>query len=167
MAAASRDNLAFVQEGIRDRDRLIQQAARIVAEIDYEAFNFIRAELAVQIADRLFQTLGGLLVELRDADITDIVTCYARSDQKRAGPKDSSESGRLRSRLRRYRSTRRSTTPVRWWINVTSGAGCDFGRMAASAAFLTSSNRPPSLIKHWQMLNGVAENFQFPDAERI
>jgi len=92
---------------------------------------------------------------------------YARSDQKRARPKDSSESGGLRSRLRRYRSTRRSITPVRWWIYVTSGAGRDFGRMAASAAFLISSNRPPLLIKHWQMLNGVVENFQFSRRQNL
>ena len=57
---------------------------------------------------------------------------------------------------------RRRSCPA--WIYVTSGAGCDFGRMAASAAFLISSNRPPSLIKHWQMLNGVVENFQFSRA---
>src|SRR6476620_6981320 len=56
---------------------------------------------------------------------------------------------------------------LRWWIYVTSGAGCDFGRMAASAAFLISSNRPPLLIKHWQMLNGVAENFQFSRRQNL
>ena len=56
---------------------------------------------------------------------------------------------------------------LRRWIYVTSGAGCDFGRMAASAAFLISSNRPPLLIKHWQMLNGVAENFQFSRRQNL
>jgi hypothetical protein len=39
--------------------------------------------------------------------------------------------------------------------------------MAASAAFLISSNRPPSLIKHWQMLNGVVENFQFSRRQNL
>ena len=88
---------------------------------------------------------------------------YARSDQKRAGPKDSSESGGLRSRLRRYRSTRRSTTPVRWRLTLRALRR----GMAASAAFLISSNRPPSLIKHWQMLNGVVENFQFSRRQNL
>src|SRR4029077_20800918 len=78
IAAACRDNLALVQEGVRDRNRLIEQAARIIAQIDDEAFDLVGAELAGQIADRLFQGVGGLLAELRDADIADVVTLTMR-----------------------------------------------------------------------------------------
>ena len=73
ITAAGGDDLALVQERIRDRNRLIEQAARIVAQVDDEPFDLVGAELAGQIADRLFQAFGGLLVELRDADIADVV----------------------------------------------------------------------------------------------
>ena len=43
VAAASRDDLALVQEGVGDRDRLIEQAARIVAQVDDEALELVAA----------------------------------------------------------------------------------------------------------------------------
>ena len=75
---------------------------------------------------------------------------YARSDQKRARPKDSSESGGLRSRLKRYRSTRRSTTPAvvdlryeRGGLRLRENGG--FGRLSyfiepAAVAYQTLAN---------------------------
>ena len=53
-AAAGRDNLAPVQEGIGDRNRLIEQTARIVAQVDNEPFDLVGADLAGQIVDRPF-----------------------------------------------------------------------------------------------------------------
>src|SRR5262249_18285532 len=44
-AAAGGDDLALVQERIRNRNRLIEQAARIVAQIDDEPFDLVGAEL--------------------------------------------------------------------------------------------------------------------------
>ena len=73
ITAAGGDDLALIQERIRDRNRLIEQATRIVAEVDDETFELVRAELAGQIADRLFQPFGGLLAELRDADIANVI----------------------------------------------------------------------------------------------
>jgi len=35
IAAAGGDDLALVKERVRDRDRLIEQAARIVAQVDF------------------------------------------------------------------------------------------------------------------------------------
>ena len=63
----------------RDRDRLIEEATRIVAQVDHEAFDLIRAELASEVCDRLLQVVGGLLVELGDADVADIVTLGVRA----------------------------------------------------------------------------------------
>jgi hypothetical protein len=45
ITAAGGDDLALVQERIRDRNRLIEQAARIVAQVDDEPFDLIGAEL--------------------------------------------------------------------------------------------------------------------------
>ena len=60
ITAAGGDDLALVQECIRDRNRLIKEAARIVSQVDDEPFDLVGAELAGQIANRLFQTVGGL-----------------------------------------------------------------------------------------------------------
>jgi len=43
IAAARGDDFALVQERVRDRNRLIEQAARIVAQIDDEAFDLVGA----------------------------------------------------------------------------------------------------------------------------
>src|SRR5215204_7058843 len=73
VAAARRDDLAPLQERVRYRDRLIEQTARIVAQIDDEALQLVRRDLGLQIGDRLLQVLGGLLVDLGDADVADVV----------------------------------------------------------------------------------------------
>jgi hypothetical protein len=46
IAATCRNDLAPIEERVRDRDRLIQEAPRIVAQIDDEAFDLVDAELA-------------------------------------------------------------------------------------------------------------------------
>ena len=55
IAAAGRNDLALVQERIRDRNRLIEQAARIVAQIDDEPFDLVGAKLAGQIVIAFFR----------------------------------------------------------------------------------------------------------------
>ena len=72
IAAARQHDGALIEEGIRDGDRLVEQAARIVAEVDDIALE-IRTELLLQVLDRLLQIGGGLLVEGGDADIADVV----------------------------------------------------------------------------------------------
>ena len=84
VAAAGGDDFTLVQERIRHRDRLIEQAARIVAQIDHEALDLVSAELTGQIADRFLQTVGSLLVELRNADITDIIALVVRTHRLHA-----------------------------------------------------------------------------------
>src|SRR6516225_7375681 len=78
VAAARRHDLALLQERVGDRDRLIEQSARIVAQVDDEAPELV-AGLGGEIGDRLLQVLGGLLVELGDADKTDVVAFEART----------------------------------------------------------------------------------------
>src|SRR5262249_41965727 len=78
IAAARRHDLALLQERIGDRDRLIEQSARIVAQVDDKALELV-AGLGGEAGDRLFQALGGLLVELGDADKTDVVAFEART----------------------------------------------------------------------------------------
>ena len=41
VAAAGRDDLALLQERVRHRDRLIEQAARIVAQVDHVALELV------------------------------------------------------------------------------------------------------------------------------
>src|SRR6516165_10262921 len=66
VAAAGRDDLAAFEEGIGHRDRLVEQAARIVAQVDHVALYLVAAELVADVCDRLLQAIGGLLVELGD-----------------------------------------------------------------------------------------------------
>ncbi len=72
MAAAGRDDLALAQEIVRHGDRLIQQAARIVAQVEHDAGE-LGAGLAAQVLDGVLDAAVGLLVEAGDADIADIV----------------------------------------------------------------------------------------------
>src|SRR5262249_18906412 len=46
ITATGRDDLAPVEEPIRDRNRLIEQATRIVTQVDDEALDLVGAELA-------------------------------------------------------------------------------------------------------------------------
>src|SRR5262249_51685542 len=69
VAAAGRDDLAALEEGVRDCDRLVEQTARVVAQIDHIALELVGRDLRGEIADRLLQSVVGLLVELRDADV--------------------------------------------------------------------------------------------------
>ena len=41
VAAAGRDDLALLEEGVGHRDRLIEQAARIVAQVEHEALELV------------------------------------------------------------------------------------------------------------------------------
>src|SRR6266436_305179 len=60
-AAASRYDLACLEERIRHRDRLIEQPAGIVAQIDDKALEFV-VGLGREVSDRLFQAIRSLLV---------------------------------------------------------------------------------------------------------
>ena len=53
---------ALIEEGVGHRDRLIKQAARVVAKIDDVALE-LRTDLLLQVLDRLLQVGGGLFVE--------------------------------------------------------------------------------------------------------
>jgi hypothetical protein len=77
-AAAGRHDLALLQERIGDRYRLIEQSARIVAQVDNEALELV-AGLGGEVGDRFLEALGGLLVEGGDADKADGVAFEART----------------------------------------------------------------------------------------
>src|SRR5262249_39801324 len=77
-SAARRYDFALLQERGGDRDRLIEQSARIVAQVDDEALELV-ARLGGEVGDRFLEALGGLLVELGDADKTDVVAFEARA----------------------------------------------------------------------------------------
>ena len=51
-AAAGRDDLALVDEGVGHRHRLVEQAAGIVAQVEHDAGQLV-ADLALQLLDRL------------------------------------------------------------------------------------------------------------------
>src|SRR5262245_17963116 len=76
VAAAGRDDLALLEEGIRHRNGLVEQAARVVAQVDDEALQLV-ARLVHHLVDRAPHAFGGLFVELADADIGDVVAFHA------------------------------------------------------------------------------------------
>src|SRR6516165_9021581 len=78
VAAARRHDLTLLQERIGDGDRLIEQPTRIVAQVDDEALELV-AGLGGEVGDRLLQSLGGLLVELSDADKPDVIAFEMRA----------------------------------------------------------------------------------------
>ncbi len=84
IAAARRDDLAPLEERVGDRDRLVEQAARIVAQIDHVALELLVRDLVGDVADRLLEAVGGLLVELGDADDADVVALDARAHRAHA-----------------------------------------------------------------------------------
>ena len=71
MAAARRNDLAARQEDVGHVDRLVQQAARIAAQIQYHALNLL-PDLTPCFCQCLGQVRGGLPVEAHDADVRDI-----------------------------------------------------------------------------------------------
>src|SRR5713101_1884821 len=78
MTVERRYDLALLQERIGDRNRLVEQSARVVAQVDDEALELV-AGLGGEVGDRLLQVLGGLLVELGDADKADVVAFEMRA----------------------------------------------------------------------------------------
>src|SRR5262249_59151347 len=71
LAAARRDDLTRLQERVRYRDRLVEQAAWIVAQVDnvpFQAFAGLRRVLV----QRLLDLVRCLLVECRDPDVGDV-----------------------------------------------------------------------------------------------
>ena len=73
VAAAGRDDLALVEEGVGDGDRLVEQAARIVAKVDHEALELVLADLGGEVRHLLAQVLEGPLGEGGDAQVADLV----------------------------------------------------------------------------------------------
>ena len=72
VAAAGRDDFALVEEGVGHRDRLIEQAARIVAQVDDVALDLVGADLGLELVDGGLQPVEGLLAERGDADVADV-----------------------------------------------------------------------------------------------
>ena len=70
--AAGRHDLALVDEGIDDVDRLVEQAARVVAQIKDVALELVRRDFRMEFVHRRLQAVGRLLGELGDADVADV-----------------------------------------------------------------------------------------------
>ena len=66
-------------KSIDDVDRLIEQAAGIVAQIEDVALELVGGDLAVELLHRRLQTVRGLLGELGDADVADVVVLDMRA----------------------------------------------------------------------------------------
>src|SRR5262249_383635 len=79
IAAAHRDDLAAAQKSVRHRDRLVEQAAGIVAEIEDEALELVRRNLSRQIADGARHLVSRVFIELGEADIADVAALNAGS----------------------------------------------------------------------------------------
>src|SRR5260370_10895119 len=70
-AAADRDDLALVEEIVADGDRLVEQPARIVAQVEDDAGELV-AGLALQRLYGAFEPVAGALAEIGDSDIADV-----------------------------------------------------------------------------------------------
>src|SRR5262249_20223406 len=71
LARLDRDDLALIQERIAHRDRLIEQAARIVPQVEDVALE-LGAGFVLDLLDGLDDARGALLGERSDADVADI-----------------------------------------------------------------------------------------------
>ena len=64
------DDLSFLQELVRHRDALVQQAAGVVAQIQYQAVDVVLAEFLQSVREFLAGGLGKLLdVDVGDAGL--------------------------------------------------------------------------------------------------
>ena len=98
VTTAYRHDLALVEEGIADADRLVQQPARVVAQVEDVALQLSLADVLLKALERGAQIVSGMLVELGDLDVADIVLLVglyaldlddlARERQLRAAPCD-------------------------------------------------------------------------------
>ncbi len=80
VATARRNDLAVIDERVHDGDRLIEQTARIVAQVEDIALQLVVRDIRLEFQQRVADAIGGLLVELRDPDIADIVALFRRAD---------------------------------------------------------------------------------------
>jgi len=62
VAPARRDDLPLFEEGVRDGDRLAQQAAGVVAQIEDVAGQILAVDFLADLGDRRREVLGGLRV---------------------------------------------------------------------------------------------------------
>src|SRR4029079_14936612 len=62
VAAAGRDDLATVEEGVRNRDRLVKQAVGVVAKVEDIATHLVyAAKRCLDLVDGCFEPVIGLL----------------------------------------------------------------------------------------------------------
>src|SRR6185312_16856176 len=73
--AADRDDLAVVEEVVADRDRLVEEAARVVAQVEDDAGKLV-AGLAPERLDGGLERVAGALAEIGDADIADVAAFH-------------------------------------------------------------------------------------------
>src|SRR5690606_26838337 len=71
LATARGDHFAAIEEGVGDFDRLIEQTARIVTQIDNDAAQ-TSARIATHGADRILQHVAGALVKGGNTDDANI-----------------------------------------------------------------------------------------------
>ena len=65
-------DFAAVEEVVRHRDGLVEEAARIVAQVKHDALEIL-AELVLELDHRRLDAVVGLLAERGDADVADVV----------------------------------------------------------------------------------------------
>ena len=68
----------MIDKGVDHLDRLVEKAAGIVAEIDDVALELVGRNILLELQHRRFQSVGRLFVELRDADVADVLVLLMR-----------------------------------------------------------------------------------------
>jgi hypothetical protein len=82
-AGAGADDLALVEEVVGHLHRLVEQPARVVAQVEHQAAQ-VPARLLAQLLHGAAQRGLGLLVEGGQADIADVAALEAEADDLRA-----------------------------------------------------------------------------------
>ena len=73
-----RDDHAARQEGVRDAHRLVEQAARVVPQVEDEAAHIT---LSMELRERALHILEGVALEALDLDVADVAAEHPRLDR--------------------------------------------------------------------------------------
>ncbi len=79
ISAAGRNDVAGIDEGVGDLDRLVEQPAWIVAQIEDIALQFRLTGFGAEMIEGLAHPVVRLLIELGDADIADVAALQMRA----------------------------------------------------------------------------------------
>src|SRR6202020_3114141 len=82
ISAAGRNDIAVIDEGVGDLDRLVEQPPGIVAQIEDVAFQIRLPGFGAEMIEGLAHPVIRFLVELGDADIANVTAFQMRAHRR-------------------------------------------------------------------------------------